>query len=334
MSEPTVFSTYGFFESFPNKRAALVYIENLRWPKQVVCPHCHSVRTTRQRIYEYHQCRDCRKKFTVLTGTIFQRSHVPLYKWLYAIYQLERGRTGLPSTQLAREIGVTQKTAWFMLHRLRKACDVFGPVMDGEVQADEVYVSGGDNRRHFNKKSWATGMVDKTPALGLRERDGFVKLFSLQSVSTREVGGLILRHVKRGAYLYTDESNIYRHLEDIYNHKTIKHVAHQYVDGPVTTNGIESVFSAVKRTYRTYVHWDAKHQHRYLAEIQFRLNQGNSSIPLARRAHTLVRNAIGKTLTYRELTASAALGGVNGPKRPAMMRGRRGRPSCDPNGAP
>ena len=121
--ESTV-STSEFLRMFPDDQTAIDYIEGRRWPDGIVCPHCGSKRTSRQRQYQYHQCKDCRKKFTVRTGTIFERSHIPLRVWLFAMYSLETTRKVITSMQLSRELGITQKSAWFLLHRLREACDV------------------------------------------------------------------------------------------------------------------------------------------------------------------------------------------------------------------
>ena len=117
-------STFEFFNTFPNEEAAISHVEKLRWPEGVICPHCESVRTSRIMSSQYHQCKDCRKKFTVRTGTIFERSHIPLDKWVYAMYLLQTARKGISSVQLSKELGIKQSSAWFLLHRLREACNV------------------------------------------------------------------------------------------------------------------------------------------------------------------------------------------------------------------
>ena len=114
-------STFEFFAKFPNERAAIEYFESRRWPDGICCPHCGSERTSRQRKYQFHRCKDCLKRFTVRIGTIFESSRIPLHKWLYAMYRLQTARKGISSVQLSKELGISQKSSWFMLHRLREA---------------------------------------------------------------------------------------------------------------------------------------------------------------------------------------------------------------------
>ena len=179
MNDGITISAFQFFEMFPDKEQARIYLEQQRWNGNVVCPRCKSsdkITTRSRKRISYYRCRTCKDEFTVRTGTIFERSHVPLNKWLYAIYILVTARKGISSLQLSKELSVTQPTAWFMLGRLREACSGDLGKLSEIVEVDETFVGGKSKNMHKSKRLKAgRGIVGKIPVVGARERNGKVK---------------------------------------------------------------------------------------------------------------------------------------------------------------
>ena len=307
MSKSTI-STFQLFEMIPDQETARTYLEARLWPEGPKCPVCGMGERITARKDGFYRCNQCKEDFTVRTGTIFERSHVPLHKWVYAMYLLVTARKGISSMQLAKEIGITQKSAWFVLHRLREACGKDLTKLQGLVEIDETYVGGIEANKHEHKKlKAARGTVGKTPVLGMRERGkgGRTKAIKLTNTDAQTIQDLIVQHVEVGSTLHTDEAGVYADMGGLFfNHDTVNHSQKEYSREGVTTNSIESVFAVLKRgLIGVYHHASPKHIGRYVDEFSFRLNDGNVARHTLERLDSFVTAVAGKRLTYKALIA-------------------------------
>jgi len=305
MSRSTI-STFKLFELFPDEPSARAYLESRLWPDGVRCPECKGVERITTRKDGYYRCNPCKLDFTVRTGTIFERSHVPLNKWLYAMYLLVTARKGISSMQLAKQIGITQKSAWFVLHRLREACGKDLDKLRGQVEVDETFVGGLESNKHEkDKKKLGRGAIGKIAVLGMRERGGRTKAMPIQNVSIEEIQSAIHANVEVGSTLFTDEHAAYNDLDGLFfKQERVNHSANEYVRGMASTNSIESVWAVLKRGLTGVYHKvSKKHLHRYVDEFAFRLNDGKVARHTLARLNSFVDAVAGKRLTYAELTA-------------------------------
>jgi len=302
---------------------AFTFMVGLRWPQGVKCPQCGSDRVGFIATRKIWQCKCCtvKKQFTIKTGTIFEDSALSLEKWLAAIWLIANAKNGISSYEIHRSIGVTQKTAWFMLQRIRLAMQTGSfEKMKGIVEVDETFIGAKARNMHADKKrekGIGTGGVSLTPVMGLLERTtgeqaSRVKLKHVKTRKRKELSAEVREHVEKGAEVHTDSFRSYCGLEDGYVHKVVDH-AIAYVEGNVHTNGLENFWSLLKRTIKgTYVNVEPFHLFRYLDEQAFRFNERKDND--AGRFIKAVHGVIGKGLTYLELTEGK--GGDGLPRSP------------------
>lgn len=290
---------------FQNKEVAREYLENLRWPNGPVCPHCGTenkahVRTGAKVRPGLYRCGEykCRKDFSVTVGTVFERSKVPLNKWLMCAYLMASSKKGISSHQIHRMLGVTYKTAWFMTHRLREAMKGDGGLLGsggGTVEIDETFwgptvYEDGNQKRYTKKKKVFT----------LVERGGKARSFSVPNVQAKTLKPILEKHLSPDAVVYSDNAGQYRTLKDEFpTHESVNHSQGEYVRGTIHTNTVEGYFGLLKRgVYGTFHHVSEQHLNRYVGEFDFRWN--HKKMNDSERADIALVGIAGKRLMYRD----------------------------------
>jgi transposase-like protein len=301
---------------YHDEDAARRHFEAVRWPQGPECPHCGVVgeatelkgKSTRPGVYK---CRACRKPFSATVGTLFERSHIPLHKWLLAVHLLTSSKKGMSAHQLWRNLGFgSYRTAWFMAHRIRESMrelfpEAKGP-MGGEgkiVEADETFIGGKERNKHANKKNKSgRGWTGKEPVFSLVERGGRVRSQVVKSVNAKTLRPIMTAQIDRATRLMTDDAGQYRHMHRDFEHEAVNHTLLEYVRGDAHTNTIESYFSILKRgIHGVYHHVSPKHLKRYLAEFDFRYNEREAlDVDDTERAKKAIEGVRGKRLTYRQ----------------------------------
>jgi transposase-like protein len=283
------------------------YLVAHRWPEGVVCPRCGSKNVLFQPKYNRWQCgsKHALRQFTSKTGTIFEDSPLPLSKWLMAMWQVVNCKNGISSYEVHRAIGVTQKTAWFMDHRIRLALGMpHDEKLSGEVEVDETFIGGKARNMHVDvreRRITGTGGKDKTTVMGILARGGKVRTKVVANRKKSALQSEVRKHVEAGSALYSDALKSYDGLSQEYAHQVIDHAV-AYVDGKVHTNGLENFWSLLKRGINgTYVSVEPYHLFRYLDEQMFRYNN-RKNMNDSDRFSLAVSQIVGKRLTYAEVT--------------------------------
>lgn len=302
---------------FRDEDAARAYVEALRWPDGRVCGKCGSLRSYETKKVGRYRCAEpeCRKDFTVMTGTVMEASHVKLTVWVTAFHLMASSKKGMSAHQLHRTLDVTYKTAWFLAHRIREAMKTGGlgaaPMGGGGqvVEADETYYGPVDEFRRsrtrggsYLKSKKGRGPANKRAIVSLVERGGSVRSFHVAYADKETVSKIVRENVDPATRLHTDESRLYAGSDQVFAaHETVKHSAGEYARGDVNTNSVEGYFSVFKRGMRgVYQHCREKHLHRYLSEFDFRHNTRTAlGWSDERRAALAVKQIEGKRLTYR-----------------------------------
>ena len=294
-------SLFEIMDLFPTNEVAEEWFIKTRWPAGIACQFCGSMDIQKRKIRQPFRCRDCRKNFSVTTGTLMHSTKLGLRIWAVAIYLHATGIKGTSSTALARNFKITQKSAWHLMHRIREAWNDEPFIFTGPVEVDEVWIGGREPNKHANKKINAGGgSVGKAVVVGVKDRESnFVKASVVSSAGKKELQGFVMEQTALNTPIFSDDHYAYRTLP---NHEMVKHSVGEYVRGQVHTNGIESFWALLKRGYYgTYHRMSFKHLQRYVNEFAGRHNV--RPLDTIEQMKAVVVRMDGKRLRYRDLIA-------------------------------
>ncbi len=302
---------------FGTEKKALKWIESVRWPDGPHCPHCgsYNVQCGIKNKSQTHRCRDCPNcpQFTVRVGTIMHRSHLSHQEWAIGLYIYMANIKGVSSMRLHRELDISQKSAWFLLHRLRTASETGEELFSGPVEADETYMGGKvknmslAKRRERKEAGKGRGPSDKEAVVGVKDREtNKVTARHVQKTDIPHVAGFVAEKTRDGAKVYTDEAKVYNALDPWFDHESVNHSVAEYVRDQAHTNGMESFWSMMKRGHDGIYHkMSPKHLQRYVDEFAKRHNVRNADT--IDQMAEVVRGMVGKRLQFSELTADNGL---------------------------
>jgi len=294
------------FSYFNNEQVCREYLEQIRWNGNITCPYedCKHDKVFKYSNGKVYKCDKCKRQFSVKVGTMFEGSKISLQKWFAAIYLMTSHKKGISSLQLHRDLGITQKTAWFMLHRIRHSLglNIQPDKLEGTCEADETYIGGQEKNKHQSKKIKGTqgrSLKTKTPVVGIIKRGGELRANVVEGTSNEILKKFIDENLKQGTLLNTDEWLGYKGLSKIFDHKVVKHNQKEYVKGDIHTNTIEGFWAILKRGIMGIYHsMSKKHLQKYVDEFVFRYNTRGFSESYR---FDYVLNNINNRLTYKEL---------------------------------
>ena len=290
-----------FYNKFKDEQTCRDYLAELRWNGRIICPHCGSISSSyRYKDGKLFKCHSCQKQFTVRVGTVFEDSQLPLQKWFLAIYLATSLKSGISSIELSKYLGITQKSAWFMLHRIRQVIDAEDLELSGTVETDETYIGGKVNNRSFKRRN---DDDTKQVVFGMVERKGRTVMKHVISSGARSLLPVIQERIKGSSKVYSDEWRSYSSLKKLgFDHEKVNHRRGEYVNGLIHTNTIEGVWSQLKRGIDgIYHHVSPKHLQRYCNEYQYRYN--TRDLNDFERFNDWLNLVNHKRLTYRKLIA-------------------------------